>query len=405
MALKNDAALRERGNRVIPGGMYGHLSVYKHVPKNYPQYFSRAEGCRLWDVDGNEYIDFLCAFGPMIAGYGNPRIRAAADAQRDQMDTGGGPAPVMIDLAEHMVHQVSHADWALFGKNGNDATTVCNMVARAQNGKRKILVGSHAYHGAQPWCNHMSPGIPAEEQVHYPTFVYNDVESLTAAAKAVAGDLAGILVSTFKHDVGYPGELVDPAFARAVRQICDAEDAALIVDDVRGGLRLTLDASWTAHGVQVDLSGWGKAMGNGEPIAAILGSERYRDAAASIFATGSFWFQAAPMAAALETLQLLEELDAPKRMRAVGQLFRDGLEGQAKRHGHALQQSGPVEMPNLMFEDDDRQRSKGLSFCEHALNNGVYLNPYHNLFMSVAHTERDIDQALEATNRAFQALT
>ena len=177
------------------------------------------------------------------------------------------------------------------------------------------------------------------------------------------------------------------------------------MDDVRGGLRLTLDASWTAHGVQVDLSGWGKAMGNGEPIAAILGSERYRDAAASIFATGSFWFQAAPMAAALETLQLLEELDAPKRMRAVGQLLRDGLEDQAKRHGHALQQSGPAEMPNLMFEDDDRQRSKGLSFCEHALNNGVYLNPYHNLFMSVAHTERDIDQALEATNRAFQALT
>ncbi|MCE2407334.1 MAG: aminotransferase class III-fold pyridoxal phosphate-dependent enzyme [Pseudomonadales bacterium] len=84
----NDAQLRVRASRVIPGGMYGHMAMHRGMPDGYPQFFERADGCRLWDVDGNEYIDFMCSYGPMIAGYGNPRIRAAADSQRDRMDIG-----------------------------------------------------------------------------------------------------------------------------------------------------------------------------------------------------------------------------------------------------------------------------------------------------------------------------
>jgi glutamate-1-semialdehyde 2,1-aminomutase len=277
------------------------------------------------------------------------------------------------------------------------------MVARAKSEKRKILVAAGAYHGAQPWANRMSRGIPAEEHANYPTFIYNDVDSLRAAAEDSAGDLAGIAVSAFKHDAGHPQELVDPAFARAVRQICDAEGAALILDDVRAGLRLSLDASWATLGVQPDLSAWGKALANGEPLSAILGSEAYRDAASQIFVTGSFWYQAAPFAAALATLDVLEELDAPTRLRELGESFRAGLAEQAQRHGHAIQQTGPPQMPTVMFEDDPKV-SKGRAFCGHALANGVYLHPWHNMFLSVAHTERDIEQALAATARAFQAL-
>ena len=150
--MNNNDALKIRAEKVIPGGMYGHMSVYRGMPEGYPQYFRRAEGCRLWDVDGNEYIDFMCSYGPMIAGYGNHRIRAAADAQRNELDIADAPAPLIVDLAEKFVSQVSHAGWAIFAKNGNDATTVCNMVARAQTGKRKILVAEGAYHGAQPWA-------------------------------------------------------------------------------------------------------------------------------------------------------------------------------------------------------------------------------------------------------------
>ena len=401
--MNNDAALRRRAERVIPGGMYGHMSVYRKMPTGYPQYFQRADGCRLWDVDGNEYIDFMCAFGPMIAGYGNPRIAAATEAQRDLLDIANGPPPVIVDLAERLVRQVSHADWAIFAKNGNDATTVCNMVARAKSEKRNILVATGAYHGSQPWANRMSRGTPQEDHAFFPTYTYNDVDSLAAAAAAVSGDLAGIVVSAFRHDAGYHQELPDPAFARQARAICDAEGAALILDDVRAGLRLSLDASWSLLGIRPDLSAWGKAIANGEPLAAILGGEPYREAAASIFVMGSFWYQGAPFAAAIETLDLLAEVDAPAVMGRMGQRFRDGLAEQSTRYGHALRQTGPPQMPTVLFEDDPR-REKGMTFCTHALKNGVYLHPSHNMFLSVAHTEADIEQALAATAKAFRAL-
>ena len=398
-----DTGLRARAERVIPGGMYGHMAVHRGMPEGYPQFFERASGCRLWDVDGNEYIDFMCSYGPMIAGYGNPRIRAAADAQRDRFDIGDGPPPVLVDLAEKFTAQITHAEWSVFAKNGNDGTTICNMIARARTGKRKILVGETAYHGSQPWANRRAKGTPAEEHVHYPTYRFNDVDDLKSVVRKARGDLAGIVVSTYKHDVPNKQELVDLAFAREVRRICDAESATLILDDVRGGLRLSLDASWSEFGVQPDLSAWGKAIANGEPLAAVLGSEAYREAASSIFYTGSFWYQGAPFAAAIETLDVLKEVNAPQRMAQLGQQFRDGLYEQAQRHGFGIHQSGPPQMPMIEFENDAK-KTQVAAFCANALRHGVYLHPWHNMFLSIAHTEQDIEQALEGTDKAFSEL-
>ena len=312
--MERDNELRERAAQVIPGGMYGHMSVLRRMPPEYPQYFERADGCRLWDVDGNEYIDYMCSYGPMIAGYGNPRIRAAADAQRARLDIANAPAAVIVDLDERLVQQVTHAEWAMFAKNGNDATTICVMCARARADNPVILVANGAYHGAQPWANYMSKGTPSDEHQYFHPYQFNNITSLDEAASKVRGRLAGIMVSAFRHDAGHHQELTDPGFARRVREICDEEQAALILDDVRAGLRLSLDASWSAIGVHPDLSAWGKGLANGEPLAAVLGNDLYRDAMTKIFVTGSFWYQAAPMAAAIETLDVLRELNGPRLM-------------------------------------------------------------------------------------------
>jgi glutamate-1-semialdehyde 2,1-aminomutase len=401
--MERDNELRERAAQVIPGGMYGHMSVLRRMPPEYPQYFERADGCRLWDVDGNEYIDYMCSYGPMIAGYGNPRIRQAADAQRARMDIANAPAAVIVELAERLVHQVTHAEWAMFAKNGNDATTICVMCARARADKPVILVANGAYHGAQPWANYMSKGTPSDEHQYFHPYQFNNVTSLDEAASKVHGRLAGIIVSAFRHDAGHHQELTDPGFARRVREICDEEQAALILDDVRAGLRLSLDASWSAIGVHPDLSAWGKGLANGEPLAAVLGNDLYRDAMTKIFVTGSFWYQAAPMAAAIETLDVLSELNGPRLMGHLGQQLRDGLYEQAQRHGHGIIQSGPAQMPTLMFEDDPKVE-KGMAFCGLAIKEGVFLHPWHNMFLSTAHTEEDIGQSLEATDRAFRQL-
>lgn len=394
-----DQTLRERARRVIPNGMWGHMNVAR-IPAAYPQYFARAQGCRLWDVDGREYIDFMCSYGPMILGYGDIDVERAAARQRTEGDIFNGPSARLVELAELMTETVIHADWAMFQKNGTDATTACAMIAREGTGRRKILLANGAYHGAVPWCNPYPAGSTAEDRAHIVRFDYNDVASLDAAAEDCKGDLAGIFVSAFKHDLGKPHEMPTRGFAETARRICDQAGAALIVDDVRAGFRLHAGGSWELTGVRPDLSAWSKAIANGYPLACVTGNDRFREAAGRIFVTGSFWYGAIAMAAAIATITKMKDIGAVAIMARMGQRLRDGIAAQAKHHGLALQQSGPVQMPVMLF-DDDADRRKGWLFCEEALKRGVYLHATHTMFLSAAHSEADIDRALEATDQAM----
>jgi glutamate-1-semialdehyde 2,1-aminomutase len=166
---------------------------------------------------------------------------------------------------------------------------------------------------------------------------------------------------------------------------------------------LSLHGSWDPLRVQPDLSAWSKAIANGYPLAAVTGNERFRDAAAKLYVTGSFWCGANAMAAALATLDVLDRENGPEHMRAMGQRLRDGLAAQSKRHGVGLRQSGPPQMPTVLF-NDDADFVKGYHFVTEALQRGVYLHPKHNMFLSCAHTAKDIDFALEVTDEAFAAV-
>jgi glutamate-1-semialdehyde 2,1-aminomutase len=382
--------------------MYGHESTLL-LPSAFPQFYSRGEGARVWDADGNEYLDYFCAYGPSLLGYRHPDVDAAAVAQARLGDTLSGPSPVMVELAESLVGMIGHAEWAMFCKNGTDATSMGVAIARAQTRRRKILVATGAYHGAASWCTPIPTGTMPEDRAHQLSYVYNDVASLEAAAAAADGDLAAILVAAFKHDAFVDQAMPDPIFARRCRELCDASGALLIVDDVRAGFRLARDGSWSLVGVTPDLSAWGKAIANGHPISALLGNERTRAAAQSIYATGSFWFAAVPMAAALKTLELLHTTDYLERTEATGRMLRAGLAEQAVAHGFRLRQTGPVQMPQILFEDDPDFR-KGCCWTAEAAERGVLLHPWHNMFVSAALTEADVRTTLERTDEAFGAL-
>jgi glutamate-1-semialdehyde 2,1-aminomutase len=398
-SLPKDAALRTRAQRVIPGGMYGHLNVAR-LPPGYPQFFARAEGATLWDVDGNSYVDFMCAYGPMVLGYGNREVEEAAAAQRALGDVLTGPSERLVELAEKLVGMVAHADWALFQRNGTDATTLCVVIARAATARRKILVARGAYHGSAPWCTPHPNGTTAEDRIHLVHYDYNDVESLLAAAKSVEGDIAGVIASAFRHDYGKDQEMPTRAFAQAVRKLCDETGAALILDDVRAGFRLDLGGSWQMVGVKPDLAAYSKAIANGYTLAAVTGSDRFRDAASSVFMTGSFWCGAASMAAALKTLEIFQRDNTIARIESLGTRLRDGLAAQARSHGLVLKQTGPAQMPTVLFADDP-DVEKGRLFTQEALRGGAWLHPQHNMFLSSAHTEADIDRALQATDAAM----
>ena len=397
-----DDELRSRAAAVVPGGMWGHLNAAL-LPEGYPQFFRRGEGCRLWDVDGREYIDFMCSWGPNILGHHDPHVEEAAARQRRNGDCLNGPGPVLVELAERLVARLPHADWALFQKNGTDATTTCVTIARATTKRRKILVARGAYHGAVPWCTPSMLGVTAEDRAHILHYTYNDPQSLLDAAAEAGSDLAAVIVSALKHDFAVEQALPQPEFARAVRQLCDRTGAALILDDVRAGFRIDLGGSWEPLGIRPDLSAFSKAIANGYALAAVTGSDRFRDAASKIYVTGSFWCAAVPMAAACATLDRLEEVDGPGHMAAMGQRLRDGIAAQAARRGVALRQTGPAQMPLILFEDD-ADFAKGNLFTGTALAHGAYMHPRHNMFLSVAHTLADIDAALEATDAALAAV-
>ncbi|MDG4667184.1 aminotransferase class III-fold pyridoxal phosphate-dependent enzyme [Mycobacterium sp. 236(2023)] len=396
-----DTELRRRAHAVVPNGMYGHLNMGA-LPA-IPQYIARSRGARLWDVDGNEYVDLMCSWGPVILGHADPAVEEAAERQQRQGDCLNGPGPVMVELAEAMVRTVSNADWVMFAKNGTDATTMCCTIARAATGRSMILVAEGAYHGAAPWCTPFPAGVTAADRANLLQYQYNDVTSIREAVGEHAGDVAAIIVSPFRHDAGFDQELVDPSFARGVRAYCDEIGAALILDDVRAGFRLHHGHSWEPLGVHPDLTPWSKAIANGYPLAAVTGSDRYRDAAGSIFVTGSFWMGAVAMAACLATLDELVRRDAVARMRALGLQLRAGVVDSAAKWGFDIRYTGPAQMPNLLF-DNDTDYELAVAFSAEAQARGVYVHPKHNWFVSSAMSADDLDMALTGLDGAFAAL-
>jgi glutamate-1-semialdehyde 2,1-aminomutase len=394
-----DQALRARASRVIPGGLWGHLNA-ANLPPGYPQYFARGEGCHLWDVDGREYVDFMCAWGPIVLGHHHAGVEAAVRQQAALGDCLNGPGAVLVDLAELLVDMIPHAEWCVLAKNGGDATTACVTMARAETGRRKVLVARGSYHGAVPWCSPSVAGVTTEDRAHLISFEYNDIASFEAALDQAGDDFAAVILTAFRHDMARTLELPTQAFASRVRELCDAAGGALILDDVRAGFRLNLGGSWEHLGVRPDLSAFSKAIANGHAMAAIVGNDRFRAAAQRVFTTGSFWCTAVPMAAALATLTELRRIDGPGLMRRMGERLRAGIADRAARHGVGVIQSGPPQMPLVQFEGDTDFRL-GIAFCAEALQHGAYFHPKHNMFLSTAHTEADIDRALDAADAGF----
>jgi len=255
---KSESLLR-RSAAVIPGGLWGHQNT-RLLTAEHPAFIASSIGARFTDVDGREFIDLMCAWGPMILGYCNRRVDSAARAQAARGDTQNGPAPVVVELAEMLVDTIDHADWAILAKNGTDATTACVTIARAETGRDIVLLARGCYHGAAPWCTPQPAGVLASDRAAIQYFDYNDEESFAEAARRAGDRLAAVVITPFKHIEGIANEDVLPAFAQLVRRTCDATGAVLVLDDVRCGFRLHVGGSWEPLGVRPDLSAWSKAL-------------------------------------------------------------------------------------------------------------------------------------------------
>ena len=344
----SDAELRERAARVIPGGMYGHLNAALLAPA-YPQFFERGEGCRQWDVDGREYIDFMCSWGPIVLGHrASARWRQAAARQLALGDCLNGPGPIMVELAELLVDLVPSADWAMFSKNGTDATTQALMVARAATGRTKVLMAHGAYHGADPWC---TPGArPGRRRTSGPTWSSSTTTTWRALEAAAArprrrrgGDhrhpvqarrVRGPGARRSGVRAGHAGAAPTGSAPRWSSTTCARASGSTCA--ARGSLRRTAGPDRVVS----------KAMANGY---ADRGGDRHGRAArrrprrcTRRARSGSpRW----PMAAAKATIETLRDSDGIAAMERAGTLLREGLAGRPGRTGSWSARPGRCRSP------------------------------------------------------------
>jgi len=397
--------LFKRAARVIPCGIYGHLSPAPLVPPaSYPFYVDRAKGSRFWDVDGNEFIDYMCAYGPMVLGYGYEPVDSAARKQAMAVNCATAPGPVMVELAEYLVALIPAAGWVFFAKNGGDVTSYALMVARAATGRKKVVMIKGGYHGVAPWAqlpgNH---GLTEEDYLNGIRIGWNDFEALEKAWDQNPDQIAAFMATPYHHPTFADSELPAEGYWAKVEAFCKRKGIVLIIDDVRAGFRLDLRGSNEYFGFKPDLICFCKALANGHPISALVGSEALKSIAAKVFYTGSYWFSAGPMAAALATLKELERIDGPGLMAAAGQRLTGGLKDLARAHGFDLKVSGHPAMPYLRLTDDESLMLHQ-EWCGECTRRGAYFTSHHNWFLSAAHTEEDIQRTLEIADQAFKAV-
>jgi len=396
--------LLQRSARCIPNGIYGHQAPAALVPGAYPYFFERGEGAHVWDVDGNEYIDYMCSYGPIVLGHCHPKVEEAVRTQMRAGSCFNGPSRRWAELAERLVGITPFADWAVFAKNGSDVTTWALEVARHHTGKSKVVMAKGAYHGTHAWCTPVSAGTTPEDRANILTFTYNDVQDLRRVVAEHDGQIAAIIITPFRHDAYHDQELPVEDFHRGVRQLCDDKGIVLVLDDVRAGFRLHLGGSGEYFGFQPDLACYCKAIANGYPLSACVGRDLVRRSAERVFFTGSYFTSAEPMAAALACLEELEVSGGIAHMRRVGTLLQHGLDELARHHGLAITLSGPPAIPFMSFRDDTRfERNK--VFGAACAARGVYVHPHHNWFLSAAHSESDIQRTLEVASEAFKEVT
>src|SRR5262249_5062949 len=213
VARDRDQNLRQRADNVIPGGMHGHLSA-RRLSLHCPQFCERVQGARAWDVGGREFVDMMCSFGPMILGYQHEKVEQAAADQRAKGDTQPGPGACMVELAELLTERVDHADWAMFAKNGSDATRLCLSAARATTGRCCVVMSVNSYHGWSSWSNRFADGSAGRADPETFRYTFNDLDSVRAAVEEAEPEkVAAVFVSPFRHDAGHDQELIDPEFA------------------------------------------------------------------------------------------------------------------------------------------------------------------------------------------------
>lgn len=408
--IENHAKSRElftKATKIIPSGIYGHLGPAEgqFIPvSNWPLFATKAKGSYIWDVDGNKYIDYMCAYGPNVLGYADPDVDAAALKQIELGNCTTTPMALTVDCADLLVDTVASADWAFFAKNGNDATQGAMMAARAHTHKKKIIFFKGYYHGVSPWQMKKDyPGVLEEDVCNNIIIPWNDIPALEKTIEENKNEIAALIAQPYDHGNFYDNVLPEEGFWPKVREICTQNNIVLIVDDVRAGFRLDLAGSDHYFGFEADMICFCKALANGYNMSAICGKEFLKSAMSSLSYTGSYWLSAVPFAACIACIEKMKKLDTPTMFREKGLKLTDGLREAGANNGFDLVVSGEPALFYLRIANDDSMVLHQEWVAE-MVRRGIFLASHHNHFMNASLTDKDIKHTIDVADDAFKAV-
>ncbi len=403
---KSDLMLA-RAAKVIPSGVYGHLGPGEgcFIPITaYPKFCDHAKGQYFWDLDGNRFIDYMCAYGPNVLGYCDPDVDAAALRQIELGNCTTSPSVRMVELAELMVDTVASADWAFFAKNGGDVTTLSIMTARAATGRKKLVFTKGYYHGVMQWCQRKdNPGILEEDVANNLIVDFNDVDAFRRAIEENPGQIAAFISTPYFHGNFVENELPMDGYWQQIRQLCTDNGILLIIDDVRAGFRLDLAGSDHYYGFEADMLCFCKAIANGWNVSCLCGKEALKSTVSGISFTGSYWMSAVPFAAGIACVTKMRALDAANRHLAIGRNICDGLRKVAAENGANLVISGEPSLFYLHLNMDDSLILHQEWIAE-IVRRGVFMANHHNHFTNLSLTDEDIAFTMEVADEAMKVV-
>ncbi|HYM38572.1 MAG TPA: aspartate aminotransferase family protein [Thermoplasmata archaeon] len=432
---RKSAAWHAEASRHLPGGVTGNVKFY--AP--YPVYAKRAKGGHLWDLDGNDYVDYMLCFGPMILGHGHPKVLEAIRKQIDRDGTVifGPPHELEVRMAERLKRIFPFADLVRFTNSGLEATLHALRIARGVKHRVKIAKFEGAYHGSyDEVLVSLTPPVPEAGPADAPKAMsgslsttpaelqgtvvlpLNDLDACNRILKAHQGQLAALILEPVQR-----GFLVaEPEFLKGLRETTKALDMLLIFDEIMSGFRMEkLGAVQTLVGVDPDLMTLGKIIGGGFPCGAFLGSRETMDAvnpvtrpaSERVFHGGTFNGHPTVLAAGLATLDVLEEPHTYPYLNRISDQLRDGLNGLFADLRVDAQAIGPGSTFNVVFAKGPMRnyrdaakadKKKRELFDFGMLARGIHFHPDKPFYTCTAHTPEDVDRTLTAAEDVLRRM-
>ena len=395
--------LFEEASELIPGGVLGARKPADFIRGEYPIFLESGKGCRLIDVDGNEFIDFLCGYGPIILGYREEEVDEAVYKQISEK----GFCFTLTQkyqnlLAKKLTELVPSSEMSIFLKTGSDATTAGIRIARAYTNKLKVM--RCGYHGWHDWCVEMKGGIPSKFYEDVFEFQYNDLDELRGLMATHGAETAAIIMTPFGHPNHRKMQEPNPGFLEGAREIADSYGAVLIYDEIRTCFRLSMGGAQKLYGVTPDLTVLGKAMANGYPISVVTGKKDVMMVAADkLFISSTFFPNSEGFVAALKTIEILERDKVLENIWEKGERFLKKLRAVVDKYNVGAELTGVAPMFYITFKEDETGAHKGKrkDFYTQLIRKGIFFAPYHHSYISYRHTEEDLEAALKAIDECL----